>query len=145
MLSVVYAHCRKYTLNAEFRYTECRYADCRYAECRYVECNRTQKIIQQRFEGAKSFHQRAILSTWHFVNRNLVQDEEGAKLDERMEVSWKAWGQYYKTFLGVNYANCGVFPYDFDWGNANSDVIRSKKFYNIGHWARLVDLVIPLL
>jgi hypothetical protein len=44
-----------------------------------------------------------------------------------MEVSWKAWGQYYKTFLGVNYATSGVFPYDFDSGNANSDVIRSEK------------------
>ncbi len=25
------------------------------------------------------------------------------------------------------------FPYDFDWGYADSDVITSKKFYNIGH------------
>jgi hypothetical protein len=36
-------------------------------------------------------------------------------------------GQYYKTFLGAIYATSGVFPYDFDWGYADSDVIMSKK------------------
>ncbi len=35
--------------------------------------------------------------------------------------------QYYKTFLGVIYATSGVFPYDFDWGYTDSDVITSKK------------------
>ncbi len=34
MLSVIYAECLKYALNAECCYAECRYADCRYAECR---------------------------------------------------------------------------------------------------------------
>jgi len=27
-----------------------------------------------------------------------------------------------------------VFHYDFDWGYTYSNVIKSKKFYNIGHW-----------
>ena len=36
-------------------------------------------------------------------------------------------GQYYKTILGVIYATSGVFPYDFDWGYIDSDVIMSKK------------------
>ncbi len=29
------------------------------------------------------------------------------------------------------YATSGAFPYDFDWGNADKDVMTSKKFYNI--------------
>ncbi len=48
-------------------------------------------------------------------------------------------GQYYKTFLGVIYTTSGVFPYDFDWGYTDSDVITPKKFYNIDHsyrWPR---------
>ncbi len=36
-------------------------------------------------------------------------------------------GQYYKTFLGITYATSGVFPYDFDWGYADSDIIMPKK------------------
>jgi hypothetical protein len=36
-------------------------------------------------------------------------------------------GQYYKTFLGVIYTTSGVFPFDFDWGYADSDVITPKK------------------
>ncbi len=35
--------------------------------------------------------------------------------------------QYYKTILGIIYATIGVFPYDFDWGYANSDIITPKK------------------
>ncbi len=42
------------------------------------------------------------------------------------------WGQYYKTFLGIIYATSGVFPCDFDLGYTDSNVIMSKKFYNIG-------------
>ncbi len=44
-------------------------------------------------------------------------------------------GQYHKTFLGIRviYATGDIFPYDFDWGNADRNVITSKKFYNIGH------------
>jgi hypothetical protein len=34
MLTVIYAECRKQTLNAQFRYAECRYAECRNAKCR---------------------------------------------------------------------------------------------------------------
>ncbi len=41
-------------------------------------------------------------------------------------------GQYYKTILVVISATRGVFPYDFNWGYADSDVIMPKKFYNIG-------------
>jgi hypothetical protein len=45
-------------------------------------------------------------------------------------------GQYYKTFLDVIYTIRGPFPYDFDWGYTDSDVIMTeKKFYNIGHWS----------
>jgi hypothetical protein len=40
------------------------------------------------------------------------------------------WGQYNKTFLGMIYATSGAFPYDFDLTDSN--VIMSKKFYNIG-------------
>jgi len=41
-------------------------------------------------------------------------------------------GQYYKTFWGIIYATSGVFPYDFDWGYTDSDVIMpKKKIYNI--------------
>ncbi len=40
-------------------------------------------------------------------------------------------GQYYKTFLRIIYATLGIFPYDFDWGYTDSNVIMSKKFYNI--------------
>ncbi len=36
-------------------------------------------------------------------------------------------GQYYETFLGVIYTTSGIFPYDFDWGYDDSDVITSKK------------------
>jgi hypothetical protein len=36
-------------------------------------------------------------------------------------------GQYYKTFLGRIYATSSVFPYDFESGYADSDVITSKK------------------
>jgi hypothetical protein len=39
----------------------------------------------------------------------------------------QASGQYYKTFLGVINATGGVFPYDFDWGYANSNEIMLKK------------------
>ncbi len=45
----------------------------------------------------------------------------------------KTSGQYYKTFLGVIYATSGIFPYDFDWGYTDSDVIMPKKIYNTGH------------
>ncbi len=38
-----------------------------------------------------------------------------------------ASGKYYKTFLDVIYATSSVFPFDFDWGFANSDVITPKK------------------
>jgi hypothetical protein len=31
------------------------------------------------------------------------------------------------------YTTRGVFPYYFDLGYVNSDVITSKKSYNIGH------------
>jgi hypothetical protein len=41
-----------------------------------------------------------------------------------------------KLFLGIVYATSSIFPYDFDWGYANSDVIMSKIFYNIGHRAQ---------
>ncbi len=40
---------------------------------------------------------------------------------------YNSCGQYYKTFLGITYATSGVFPYDFDWGYTDSDVIMSKK------------------
>ncbi len=46
-------------------------------------------------------------------------------------------GPYYKTFWSVIYAISGVFHYDFDWSYADSDVITSKKFYNIGHWMKV--------
>jgi len=36
-------------------------------------------------------------------------------------------GQYYKNFLWVIYAAGGVFPYDFDWGFTDSDIIMPKK------------------
>ncbi len=41
----------------------------------------------------------------------------------------KLWtgGQYYKTFVCVIYTTSGVFPYGFDWGYADSDVIMSEK------------------
>ena len=39
----------------------------------------------------------------------------------------ETFGQCYKTFLGVINATSGVFPYDFDWGCADGDVIISKK------------------
>ncbi len=39
--------------------------------------------------------------------------------------------QCYKTFLGIIYAIGGIFPYDFDWGYADSDIITLKKFYMI--------------
>ncbi len=35
--------------------------------------------------------------------------------------------QYYKTFLGVIYTTSGIFPYGFDCGYADSDVITPKK------------------
>jgi hypothetical protein len=35
--------------------------------------------------------------------------------------------------LGIIYAASGAFPYDFDWVNADSGVIMSKKFYNSCH------------
>jgi hypothetical protein len=38
-------------------------------------------------------------------------------------------GQYYKTFLGVIYATSGMFPYDFDWGYADSNVITDTKSF----------------
>jgi hypothetical protein len=38
-------------------------------------------------------------------------------------------GQYYKTILGIIYETRGIFPYDFDWGYANSDVITLKKSF----------------
>ncbi len=38
-------------------------------------------------------------------------------------------GQYYKTFLGVIYATSGVFPYNFDWGYADSNLITLKKVF----------------
>ncbi len=34
---------------------------------------------------------------------------------------------HYKTFLGIIYDISGVFPYDFDWGYNDSDVITLKK------------------
>ncbi len=40
---------------------------------------------------------------------------------------WHLRGQWYKTFLGVIYANSGIFPYDFGWGYTDSDVITFKK------------------
>ncbi len=36
-------------------------------------------------------------------------------------------GQYYKTFQGIIYITSSIFPYDFDWGYADSDIITSKK------------------
>ncbi len=48
-------------------------------------------------------------------------------------------GQYYKK-IGVIYATSGIFPYNFDWGYTDSNVITSKKLYNIGHgciWVRV--------
>jgi hypothetical protein len=38
-----------------------------------------------------------------------------------------ACGQYFKTFLGVIYTTSRIFPYDFDRGYADSDIITSKK------------------
>jgi hypothetical protein len=38
------------------------------------------------------------------------------------------------------YATISIFPYDFDWGYTNSDVIASKKFYNISHRALTIKL-----
>ncbi len=34
-----------------------------------------------------------------------------------------------KLFRGVIYATSGVFPYGFDWGYADSDVITIKKVF----------------
>ncbi len=39
----------------------------------------------------------------------------------------ETFGQCYKTFLGVINATSGVFPYDFDWGYADIDVITPEK------------------
>ncbi len=36
-------------------------------------------------------------------------------------------GQYNKKNLGVIYDTSGVFPYGFDWGYTNSDVITLEK------------------
>jgi hypothetical protein len=44
-----------------------------------------------------------------------------------MFLTLKFTGQDYKTFLGVIYTTSGAFPYDFDWGYADSNVITSKK------------------
>ncbi len=35
--------------------------------------------------------------------------------------------QYYKAFLGIIYTTSSIFPYDFDWGYTNSNVIMLKK------------------
>ncbi len=32
-----------------------------------------------------------------------------------------------KDFLGVIYTTSSIFPYGFDWGYANKDVIMAKK------------------
>ncbi len=40
--------------------------------------------------------------------------------------------QYYKTFWGVIYNASGTFPYYFDWGYTDSNVIVSKKV--LLHW-----------
>ncbi len=47
--------------------------------------------------------------------------------------------QFYITFVGVIYATSSLFPNYFDWGYADSNVIMSKKFCNIGnrHWFSL--------
>ncbi len=37
------------------------------------------------------------------------------------------WGKYYKALLCVIYTTSCIFPYDFDWGYADGDVIMSKK------------------
>ncbi len=37
-------------------------------------------------------------------------------------------GQYYKTFLGLIYTISDTFPYDFDWGYADSNLIIPRKF-----------------
>ncbi len=36
--------------------------------------------------------------------------------------------------FGIIYAAIGIFPYDFDWGYTDSDVIMPKKTYKIGHY-----------
>jgi len=38
----------------------------------------------------------------------------------------KTCHQCYKTFFGVIYTTRGVFPCDFDWGYADSNVIKSR-------------------
>ncbi len=43
------------------------------------------------------------------------------------------WPTLY-NFLGIIYAS----SCDFDWGYADSDIIMSKKVYNIGHWSSFV-------
>jgi hypothetical protein len=43
------------------------------------------------------------------------------------------WCKCYSTFPGIIYATGNVFPYDFDLGYSDYDVIMSKKFYKIGH------------
>jgi hypothetical protein len=45
------------------------------------------------------------------------------------------WAQCYKTFFCVIYAITWTFPNNFNFGYANSNVIMSKKFYNIESWA----------
>ncbi len=54
------------------------------------------------------------------------------------------WGQYLKKYLGIIYATIGIFPNDFDWGYADSDIITPKKSFiklATGGWQSLIASV----
>ncbi len=50
-----------------------------------------------------------------------------------------ACGQCYKTFLDVIYATSGFFPYDFDWGYTDSNIITTKKV--LQQWSQGVNAI----
>ncbi len=91
-----------------------------------------RQVQPQRHRGPTSMVQVPVLWNWLSSSPTLRQN----KLDRLCLTSFFLSSLYLfarlvantiKTLLGIIYACSGVFPYDFDWGYSNSDVITLKK------------------
>jgi hypothetical protein len=86
-----------------------------------------RKTFGRKTFGRKTFSRRTF---GRQIPRSVERRQVSFTLCRR-NVRWPLFGdlsgQYYKTFLGVIYAISDVFPYDFDWGYVDSNVITLEK------------------